>query len=877
MIGVAQGMNARRTHEVAIDRHSVLVDGRRIQIVSGALHYFRVVHEEWRERLEWCRAAGINTIETVVPWNFHEYREGEYQFDGDKDIGAFLDLCHELGFYAIVRPSPYICAEWDNGGLPLWLQNKTDVALRCASPVLLAHVRRWSDVLLPQLAERQVTRGGPILMVQIENEYGYFEHAQEREYLEFLRTDLVEHGIEVPLFTCDLPGRGMRLSGVPTCANFGSNAAHYLSILRAHQPDYFLFVSELWLAWFDHWGGDHHTRTGRSVANILKEVLAAGGQYNFYMWSGGTNFGYYGGRTTSGDYGAFITTSYDYDAPIGETGYITDKFGECRLVNYFARTYADLCLESEQVEATDWAVESGATLEREVHVTERRSLAGGLLFVQNKGTELRQVVLEHAGNPTCQVGVALLAGEMRLFPCDWALASGWRLVVGTVEPVARLDNAYFFYGEAGALYEFICEKNGAQTRLEGQVPESDAPLCHQLDDAWLCVYNRETAKRCDWEADQTGQQRAWLPSAPARAPSLPGLSFTAAQVPVPTLDTHSAVARPLPLEAFGALQGYGWYCASFDSDGQPTTLVLRGVRDRARVYLNGRYQGAVGAFAAFALCAVVPRQGSNELAILADNLGRYCFTAGLGEHKGIAGVWLAGQTSEVGAFVACDGRECVELPFASGQGVLLRITGMREHGMRFGIGDHVVYHHRRVDDDDSFVELDVTRYLRADAHVLWLERSNGDSDPPKLSCVTYDAASELTGTWRMSAGAVAQEGSQPVIDPSPIRALPFRAVMPGAESGDERGMDGGPVVFRAEFALAPDPERRPLKLSVAGLGKGVAWLNGRNLGRYWSLGPQTALYIPESALDASGNELFILDEEGRDPGRVSLLYAESFL
>ncbi|MCY0869428.1 MAG: beta-galactosidase, partial [Firmicutes bacterium] len=671
-------MDAQRTHEVTIDRYSVRVDGNRIAIVSGAFHYFRVVHEEWKERLRWCKAAGLNTIETVVPWNFHEYREGEFDFEGDKNIGEFLDLCHELGFYAIVRPSPYICAEWDNGGLPLWLQNKKDIALRCANPTLLAHVRRWSDVLLPQLVDRQVTRGGPILMVQIENEYGYYEHAQEREYLEFLRDDLVAHGIEVPLFTCDLPGRGMQLPSVPTCANFGSNAAHYLSILRERQPDSFLFVSELWLAWFDHWGGEHHTRTGRSVANILKEVLAAGGQYNFYMWSGGTNYGYYGGRTTSGDYGAFITTSYDYDAPLGETGYVTDKFGECRLVNYFVRMYTDLCVESEEVQPA-WEVESGAAGEAAVHLIERRSPAGGMLFAKNEGTEPRHVTLNHAVHPDLQVSVALLPGETRLFPCDWSLTGGWRLLIGTAEPVGQFENAYFFYGEAGASYEFICEKNGEQARLEGRVPDGEAPVCCRLDDARICVYNREVAKVSDWDPARPGTLRPPLPPQPTHAPTLPMLSFAAVEVPIPTAqgDAHTSVARPLPLEAFGALQGYGWYCTPFDSDGEPTVLVVRGVRDRASVYLNGRYQGVVGAFAQFALCPVAPRQGRNQLAILADNLGRYCFTAGLGEYKGIAGVWLRGQAHDIGEFAECAERECLDLPFVSGQGVLLRITGMR--------------------------------------------------------------------------------------------------------------------------------------------------------------------------------------------------------
>lgn len=297
------------------------------QIVSGAVHYARVHPDQWRHRLQTLQAMGADTVETYVPWNLHEPRPGEHTFAGIADLGAFLDLAHELGLRAIVRPGPYICAEWDNGGLPSWLTGQPGIAIRTRDPRYLAAVDAWFDVLIPVIAERQETRGGPVSMVQVENEYG--SYGSDLTYLEHLRGGLVARGIDVPMFTSDGPEdhmlTGGTIPGVWATVNFGSRGAEAFATLRRHRPDDAPFCMEFWNGWFDHWGAPHHVRSAEDATAALEEILDAGGSVNVYMAHGGTSFGTTAGANHHGEYTPTVT-SYDYDAPIDEAGRPTAKF-----------------------------------------------------------------------------------------------------------------------------------------------------------------------------------------------------------------------------------------------------------------------------------------------------------------------------------------------------------------------------------------------------------------------------------------------------------------------------------------------------------------------------------------------------------------------
>ncbi|MER0445043.1 beta-galactosidase family protein [Streptomyces sp. Edi4] len=322
--------------DFAVGDEDFLLDGRPVRLLSGALHYFRVHESQWGHRLAMLRAMGLNCVETYVPWNVHEPFLGRYRDVGA--LGRFLDAARDAGLWAIVRPGPYICAEWENGGLPHWLTGRLGRRARTDDPEYLVHVNRWFHTLLPQVAERGVDRGGPVLMVQVENEYG--SYGSDRGYLRHLADLLRDCGITVPLFTSDGPEdhmlTGGSLPGVLATVNFGSAARQGFDVLRGHRPSGPLMCMEFWCGWFDHWGAEHMVRDAADAAATLSEILACGASVNLYMAHGGTNFAGWSGANRAGELhtGALeaTVTSYDYDAPIDEAGRPTEKFWRLREV-----------------------------------------------------------------------------------------------------------------------------------------------------------------------------------------------------------------------------------------------------------------------------------------------------------------------------------------------------------------------------------------------------------------------------------------------------------------------------------------------------------------------------------------------------------------
>ncbi|GHH43342.1 glycoside hydrolase family 35 protein [Streptomyces candidus] len=315
------------------------LDGRPLRLLSGALHYFRVLPEQWPHRLRQLRALGLNTVETYVPWNLHEPRPGEYDFEGLADLDAFLHTTRAAGLHAIVRPSPYICAEWENGGLPWWLGADREVrAVRCQDPAYLAHVTRWYDRLMPVIAPHQTTRGGNVLMLQIENEYG--SYGTDTGYLEWIADAMTRRGIDVPLCTSDGPDdfflTGGTVPGRLATVNFGSRASEAFTRLARVRPEDPVLCMEFWCGWFDHWGDGHTVREPADAAAALAEILDAGASVNLYMAHGGTNFSTWAGANTGDPATGAVyqpdVTSYDYDAPIDEQGGATAKFRAFREV-----------------------------------------------------------------------------------------------------------------------------------------------------------------------------------------------------------------------------------------------------------------------------------------------------------------------------------------------------------------------------------------------------------------------------------------------------------------------------------------------------------------------------------------------------------------
>ncbi|MFS8198790.1 beta-galactosidase [Streptomyces sp. CWNU-52B] len=298
-----------------------LLHGEPFRIISGAMHYFRVHPDQWADRLRKARLMGLNTVETYVPWNLHQPEPGTLVLDGFLDLPRYLRLAEAEGLRVLLRPGPYICAEWDGGGLPSWLTTDTDIRLRTSDPRFTDALDRYLDLLLPPLLPQLAANGGPVIAVQVENEYGAY--GDDTAYLEHLAQSLRTRGVDELLFTCDQADPGHlaagSLPGVLATGTFGSRITESLERLRAHQPEGPLMCAEFWIGWFDHWGEPHHVRDAADAAADLDRLLSAGASVNIYMFHGGTNFGFTNGANHDHAYEP-IVTSYDYDAALTESG-----------------------------------------------------------------------------------------------------------------------------------------------------------------------------------------------------------------------------------------------------------------------------------------------------------------------------------------------------------------------------------------------------------------------------------------------------------------------------------------------------------------------------------------------------------------------------
>ena len=307
-----------------IENGQFLHKGKPIQFICGEMHYPRVPQEYWRDRVRRLKAMGINTISTYVFWSFHERRPGEFDFRGQADLAKFIRICGEEGMYVVLRPGPYVCAEWDFGGYPYWLQKEQGMVWRSDNEAFLKACRRYIMRLGKEVASLCVTKGGPIMLVQVENEYG--SYSNDKVYLGKLRDMIREAGFDAPLITCDGSGQmpnGYIDGALPT-VNGSVGEEVIRTIDRFHKGGPY-FVAEFYPAWFDVWGKAHSRRDYRSPAEQLDWMLGNNVSVSIYMAHGGTNFCYTNGANTSYGYEP-QPTSYDYDAPLGEYGNPTPKY-----------------------------------------------------------------------------------------------------------------------------------------------------------------------------------------------------------------------------------------------------------------------------------------------------------------------------------------------------------------------------------------------------------------------------------------------------------------------------------------------------------------------------------------------------------------------
>ena len=414
-----------RPGSVSYDGRSFLIDGKPVFIYSGAFHYFRCPKPLWRDRLQKIKEAHFNTIETVVPWNWHERRQGQTNL---RDFEDYLKLAERVGFYVIARPGPYICAEWDAGGFPTWLPGRT-ASLRDNSPDSVRWSRYWFDQVLPVIRRHQLGHAGTVIMVQLENEYDYYPGANDTEKKAYIRTlykIAKDDGIDVPFITCwtrqvrDRTDPDMR--HIIDCDNFYprsdvKSVLPQLDQLGRQQPDAPRVVTELQGGWFSQIGGplsiDQPGITPEQQNAITKTVWSGGATaVNYYMLFGGTNFGYWGGKG--------ITTTYDYGAPIREPGGLWDKYYVVRAAGKFAELFGAVLARATVVTEGPYTDMPG------VSVIERANGSTGFLFLRSDAEQPRSglvTAVDPASGRPFDIAVHLEARGAKILPINAKVGS----------------------------------------------------------------------------------------------------------------------------------------------------------------------------------------------------------------------------------------------------------------------------------------------------------------------------------------------------------------------------------------------------------------------------------------------------------------------
>jgi beta-galactosidase len=314
-------------HTFEIGKEQFMLDGKPYQIRCGELHFARIPKEYWRHRIQMMKSLGMNTVCAYLFWNFHERTPGVFKWDDEADIAEFCKIAQEEGLWVILRPGPYVCAEWEMGGLPWWLLKNDSIKLRTKDTLYVKACRNYLNEVGRVLGPLQVTKGGPILMVQVENEYGFY--ADDAEYMGIMKSAILDAGFDVPLFACNPTyhiTKGFR-KDLFTVVNFGSNPEEGFKTLREVQPEGPLMCGEFYSGWFDTWGAPHTFGDTEQYLKDMEYMLKTGASFSIYMAHGGTTFGFWSGadRPFKPD-----ASSYDYGAPVSEAGWVTEKFLQTR-------------------------------------------------------------------------------------------------------------------------------------------------------------------------------------------------------------------------------------------------------------------------------------------------------------------------------------------------------------------------------------------------------------------------------------------------------------------------------------------------------------------------------------------------------------------
>ena len=924
-------------HSLQLRPRAVLVDGRAVFVVCGTIDYFRLPAEDWRPQLLRAKRGGLNTVAFCVAWNFHEREEGVFSFAGDTDLGRFLDICHELGLYAFPRFGPFICDEWEYGGYPAWLLSKPDIELRTDHAPTMVYVRRWLEQLCAVVAPRQVTRGGPVVFVQQENEYYYVGRPRVREYQAGLIRIMREAGIEVPITDCNGDRGETRLADSMMTQNSGGAA----SVLRVRkvQPDKPVFITELYTDYLNVWGWPVSSYPStRQVYQQTVDTLSVGGMYNYFMYAVGTNFGYWAASSWKSDE-SFCTSRYYSRAPLAEGGGFNPTYYATKAVNLLALNATPYLTAAEQVA-------SPVVVTGPVRTEAIRCARGWLLFVQPEYPE--QLSSEYhtdgGGGPFIQTGESWPFSELAQQPGALELPTGAQLLAESsefpsmlpwrleIDPGRTIDyaNATFLGVGGSPARRTILLRGEAGRRavisVNGQRAEfifaPGSPVRLEAGGATILGLSHELADRT-WFADErviigpayvgefkNGRHECFLtPQATqfhtverqgkiTTRPVAQGVQASARITTGPwqaralhEIRSSREGWTPMPdgpasVEQMGAYWGYSWYRARIQAAAaRRTTLWFSRAVDRVTVFVNGARAGVWGRGqqATRDPLPIDLAAGDNDLVFLADNMGRVSEGA-QADYKGIFGP--AYIDAEVRALQPAEWSQPSAAPsnswpfqtfryFAEGFSLSLAKGPARpEDSEKFHAASWSVP--LRAGEGLTLALLSFPAYgwVLIDGKVVG-EHAGDLSLAGGFDFSTHNLDRHLAG--RTVNLQVVYFGA-PIADfENHVRLYSYRADSALSDWSFRRWADpresapaqtGDPVWW--ECNLARPNQAGPYFLVTEGLSKGQAFINGRALGRYWEIGPQHSLYVPD-AWFSSENRIALFDEGGKSPVRVYLL------
>ncbi|HVV06184.1 MAG TPA: alpha-N-acetylglucosaminidase TIM-barrel domain-containing protein [Puia sp.] len=901
---------------VDFDSKGFLIHGKRTFLVSAGLEYARIPHELWRDRLLRLKRAGFNCIEIYTFWNWHEPQEGKFDFSGDHDLGAFLRLVGSMGLYAIVRVGPYYCAEWDNGGYPLWLRFKAGVRVREDNEAFERCVDRFFDKLLPVVFGQQIQRGGPVILVQLENEHprgwgtympdGYFRHLQQKA---------LSMGLKVPYFFSglhhasdpagDLGGAGTYSGDKtwPAEGTFGDPAR--LDDPVRNNP---WMSTEFWSVWYNGYGSGE--KEAKEYARRTWKIIAHGGNgYNYYMAHGGSNFGY-----TNNDEDA---ASYDYGAAVGQAGDLRPIYYSFRKAAWFARSMQEI-LENSEDATGEW---KGVCKDTALRVTARRSPAGELLFADNPSRDVRSLRIDVGdGRMLPEQGVLAIApGEIVPVLHDVAIAPGIKLDWGPVRllGISRQGNVttMVIYGEAGSPAELYFSFGGRGQGIKKIFRNGDTPDVDTISVGGMIVrimrVNDQLADRV-WFVDKR------VICGPAYVGEVNGSSVTAerpwpADSVVANLALRNWYTKPWAAPTGVGFDDRNWLWGKqppqMGSDGDGTAdawyrskvnvaesgdyvLQVEG-GDRATVFVDGKPVARVNLHEGE--IPLTLSKGEHVLVVFTAHDGRDKLAGFLGDMHDVDSKGLTGTVTLVkgavlkqvvgGWKVSRDGKEDWK-DYTVGQDVFNKQQGtawfravlpeppagitngqlifrsVDENATVYLNGRKLVRHEGwNIPFKVSLEGLDtIKRPLELSIFIENYSNEGGIDQPVKVNYLTQ--AVEVTG-WRMHGG----------VDSARVGEMKMAA---GADL--EAGVAGEdtmtPCFYRAEFnapVYGAVGDHLIWRVETKGLGHGSVWVNGHNLGRYPEKTPAPGLYIPECWMHAGTNELLIFDEDGKSPAGVTIV------